>query len=61
MMNLKRGLKIMCNWLIKFKGDQWLNVWCETKQEAMDLSEVIEGNTDLVFDHVIICIGTGQQ
>ena len=54
----------MCNWLIRFKGTwqaQWIGVFCETQEEAIALSEVIEGNTGLVFDHSIICIGTGQS
>lgn len=66
MLKWKRGLKIMCNWLLKFKGAgigwpaQWINVFCETKDEAIQLSEVIEVATDLEFDHEVICIGTGQ-
>lgn len=55
----------MCNWLIKFKGfgghpPQWISVFCETKEEAEKLSEVIEEGTDLVYDFEIICLGTGQ-
>lgn len=56
----------MCNWLLKFKGAgigwpaQWVSVFCETKDEAIQLSEVIEEATDLEFDHEVICLGTGQ-
>lgn len=56
----------MCNWLIKFKGagvgwpPQWISVFCETEDEAIALSEQIEATTDLVYDHEIHCLGTGQ-
>lgn len=50
----------MCNWLIKFKGGVWVNVFCETEDEAIALSEAIEAATDLKYDYEIHCIGTGQ-
>lgn len=65
MLNWKRGLNNMCNWLIKFKGTGsravWISVFCETSDEAAKLSEAIENNTDLKYDYEIICIGTGQE
>ena len=56
----------MCNWLIKFRhklslNEHWISVFCETKEEAIQLSEVIEAATDLVYEYKIICIGTGQK
>jgi hypothetical protein len=56
----------MCNWLIKFKGAgigwpaQWINVFCETEEEAHQLAEAIEKATDLEYDYEVICLGTGQ-
>lgn len=50
----------MCNWLIKFKDNVWITVYCETKDEAIQLSQVIEDHAGLSFDHEIICLGTGQ-
>lgn len=56
----------MCNWLIKFRhkfnlAEQWISVFCETKEEAINLSEDIEAATDLVYEYKIICIGAGQR
>ena len=55
----------MCNWLIKFKGGVgkapiWISVFCETEDEAIKLSEVIEETTGLEYDYEITCTGTGQ-
>lgn len=47
----------MANWLIKFKGDVWLSVFCETRAEAIMHSVTIEQSTTLVFDHEIVCLG----
>lgn len=56
----------MCNWLILFRHkltlqEHWISVFCETKEEAINLSEEIETATDLAYQYKIICIGTGQQ
>ena len=59
------GKSLMCNWLIKFKGGVgkapiWISVFCETEDEAIKLSEVIEETTGLEYDYEITCTGTGQ-
>jgi len=55
----------MCNWLIKFKGAWsgmpiWISVFCETRDEAIKLSESIGEVTGLEYDYEIHCLGTGQ-
>lgn len=51
----------MCNWLIKFKdiggSPTWISVFCETQDEAINLSVTIEAATGLVYDYEIVCIG----